>query len=79
MFSFDTPPANRRRSFFTLFFVFSSASWPLFLRFHELSLFYFDFIMGVCSRGLPFWLFLGPLDATGAIQGFKTPETKMFF
>ena len=52
MFSFDTAPVNRSYSFLTLFFVFSSASWPLFLRFHELSLFYFDFIMGVCSRGV---------------------------
>ena len=30
-------------------------------------------------RGLPFFLFFGPLDATGAIQGLKTKQKPTFF
>ena len=63
MFSFDTPPVNRSRSFLTLFFVFSSVSWPLFLRFHELSL-SISLLSRASARevrpGLPFLLFFWP-------------------
>ena len=76
MFSFDTPPANRSYSFLTLFFVFSSASWPLFFYVFTSSHFSISILSWASARevrpGLPFLVFLGPLDATGAIQALKT-------
>ena len=72
--SFDTPPANRSHSFLTHLFVFSS-TFCFFYVFTS-SHFSISILSWASARevrpGLPFWLFFGPLDATGAIQGLKT-------
>ena len=73
--SFDTPPAHRSHSFLTHLFVFSSTFWVFFYVFTS-SHFSISILSWASARevrpGLPFWLFFGPLDATGAIQGLKT-------
>ena len=75
MFGFDTPPANRSYSFLTLFF-FSLRPLGLFFYVFTRSHFSISILSWASARevrpGLPFWLFFGPLDATGAIQGRKT-------
>ena len=82
MFSFDTPPVNRSCSSLTLFFVFSSASWPLFLRFHELSL-SISLLSRASARevrpGLPFCSFLAPLTPLERSKGSKQYKNQRFF
>ena len=73
--SFDTPPANRSYSFLTVFFVFS-LTFLIFFYVFTGSHFSISILSWASARevrpGLPFWLFFGPLDATGAMQGLKT-------